>query len=252
MPKLGAIFILFLFLLTVCLASARQETAEQAGSSVPRPEHPRPQFFRDSWLNLNGEWSFAFDFGVSGKIVPFCPESKLSGVEHKDFINALWYQRDITIPESWKGEKIILHFGAVDYASEAFIDGRSAGKHWGGTSSFDFDITDLVKPGSIHNLVVSAYDDVRSRVQPAGKQCPDYNSRGCHYTRTTGIWQTVWLEAVSPYGLKSCKRRVEASDHGQTEWKSRKTGKFRCVPRFSLQCDHQKPTVVVTRKSIPL
>ncbi|HHF51986.1 MAG TPA: beta-glucuronidase, partial [Candidatus Aminicenantes bacterium] len=129
MPKLGAIFILFLFLLTVCLASARQETAEQAGSSVPRPEHPRPQFFRDSWLNLNGEWSFAFDFGVSGKqqgfqnstrfdktiIVPFCPESKLSGVEHKDFINALWYQRDITIPESWKGEKIILHFGAVDY-----------------------------------------------------------------------------------------------------------------------------------------
>ncbi len=218
MFKLKAIFILSLFLLTMGPASARLEAAEPSGSSVPRPEHPRPQFFRDSWLNLNGEWSFAFDFGVSGKqqglqnstgfdktiIVPFCPESKLCGVEHKDFINALWYHRDIMVPESWKGKKIILHFGAVDYASEAFIDGLSAGKHWGGTSSFYFDITDLVKPGSTQNLVVSAYDDVRSRVQPAGKQCPDYNSNGCLYTRTTGIWQTVWLEAVSPYGLKSC------------------------------------------------
>ena len=218
MFKLKAIFILFLFLLTLGMLSARLEAAEQEGPSVPRPEHPRPQFLRDSWLNLNGEWSYAFDFGASGKqqglqnstgfddtiIVPFCPESKLSGVEHKDFINALWYQRNITLPESWRGKRIILHFGAVDYACEAFIEGRSVGKHWGGTSSFDFDITEFIQAGSTHNLVVSAYDDVRSRVQPAGKQCPDYNSRGCHYTRTTGIWQTVWLEAVSFYGLKSC------------------------------------------------
>lgn len=218
MIKQKVVFILSLFLLTVGSASAHQEAAKQVVASIPRPEHPRPQFFRNSWVNLNGEWSYRFDFGLSGIqrgfqkathfegtiTVPFCPESKLSGVEYKDFINALWYQRNITIPQSWDGKIIRLHFGGVDYASEAFIDGQSVGNHWGGTSSFDFDITDFVKPGSTHNLVVYAFDDVRSRVQPSGKQCPDYYSRGCHYTRTTGIWQTVWLEAVSPYGLKSC------------------------------------------------
>ena len=217
--KIQKIFlVLALFFFALGFSPAQQESAKKEKSLIPRPEHPRPQFFRNSWINLNGEWSYRFDFGLSGKqrgfqktalfegtiTVPFCPESRLSGVEHKDFINALWYQRMITIPESWEGKRIRLHFGAVDYASEAFIDGRSAGKHWGGTCSFDFDITDFVKPGLTHNLVVYAFDDVRSRVQPSGKQCPDYSSRGCHYTRTTGIWQTVWLEAVSPYGLKSC------------------------------------------------
>jgi len=219
MSKIKTISLLYLLLLTLVLSSANLKAINQEGTSLPRPEHPRPQFFRSNWINLNGEWNYRFDFGVSGKqqgfqncsqfeetiTIPFCPESKLSGVEYKDFINALWYQRNITIPESWEGKKIRLHFGAVDYASEAFIDGQSAGRHWGGTSSFDFDITELVEPGSTHNLVVYAFDDVRSSIQPAGKQCPDFNSRGCHYTRTTGIWQTVWLEAVSPYGLKSCQ-----------------------------------------------
>jgi len=200
------------------LTFAQEEKSPQMDPSIPRPEHPRPQFQRNSWVNLNGEWTYRFDFGLSGKqrdfqnsaqfegtiTVPFCPESRLSGVEHKDFIKALWYQRIISIPESWQGKMIRLHFGAVDYASEVFIDGRSVGKHWGGTCSLDFDITDFVEPGSTHNLVVYAFDDVRSRVQPSGKQCPDYNSRGCHYTRTTGIWQTVWMEAVSPYGIQSC------------------------------------------------
>jgi beta-galactosidase/beta-glucuronidase len=218
MNKQKMIFVLYLFFLTLGFASAQWEEGLKIDSSIPRPEHPRPQLYRNSWINLNGDWSYRFDFGLSGKqrgfqkathfegiiTIPFCPESKLSGVEHKDFINAIWYQKNISIPESWEGKMIRLHFGAVDYASEAFIDGQSVGKYWGGTCSFDFNITDFVEPGSTHNLVVYAFDDVRSQVQPAGKQCPDFNSRGCHYTRTTGIWQTVWLEGVSPYGLKSC------------------------------------------------
>lgn len=192
--------------------------AGEQNGSIPRPEHPRPQFFRASWVNLNGEWSYVFDFGKSGKqkdfpqsmgfegkiTVPFCPESPLSGVNYKDFIEALWYQRFIDIPGQWAGKKVILHFGASDYQTEVFIDGRSAGKHWGGTSSFSFDITAYVRAGQRHSLVVSVVDDLRSGEQPAGKQCPDFTSRDCHYTRTTGIWQTVWMEAVPEFGLESC------------------------------------------------
>lgn len=185
-------------------------------NKLPRPEHPRPQFQRREWINLNGNWTFTFDFGKSGLdrgfqhstgfdreiIVPFCPESKLSGVAHTDFIEMMWYQRTIEIPENWRGKRIWLHFGAVDYECEVFIDGKSAGRHWGGTASFEFDISDLT---GTHNLVVYVCDEIRSGTQPGGKQCPHFHSRGCHYTRSTGIWQTVWLEAVSAYGLENCQ-----------------------------------------------
>ena len=185
---------------------------------IPRPEYPRPQFVRAQWLNLNGKWTYTFDFGDSGVergfagstgfegeiTVPFCPESPLSGVNYKDFINAIWYQRALTIPANWEGKNVILHFGAIDYESEVFIDGKSIGKHYGGTSSFIFDITPFVKAGETHNLIVFVRDNTRSGLQPSGKQCPGYKSRGCQYTRTTGIWQTVWIEPVSKYGLESC------------------------------------------------
>ncbi|MBN1246932.1 MAG: beta-glucuronidase [Anaerolineae bacterium] len=186
-----------------------------------RAEYPRPQFVRDAWLNLNGPWSYVFDFGKSGRehgfaesegfadmpdggmiTVPFCPESKLSGVAHTDFIEMMWYQRQITVPADWAGQRVILHFGAVDYECEAFIDGVPVGRHWGGTVAFSFDITHAVTPGKTHNLVLYVRDEVRSRVQPAGKQSPRLRSYGCMYTRTTGIWQTVWLEPVPEYGLK--------------------------------------------------
>lgn len=186
-------------------------------SSVPRPEYPRPQFQRADWANLNGPWTFSFDWGKSGYeqgwmntqgfdsqiIVPFCPESSLSGVGHTDFIEALWYHRVLRVPEDWAGRKIILHFGAVDYMCEVFIDGQSAGRHWGGTVSFAFDISALVKPGQEHHLVLAVRDEVRSHSQPAGKQSEQYASYGCMYTRTTGIWQTVWMEPVAAEGLQS-------------------------------------------------
>jgi len=184
--------------------------------NIPRSEYPRPQFERTSWLNLNGTWSYSFDFGNSGKArgfmeskgfnekitVPFCPESKLSGVEYKDFINNMWYHRLITVPDRWTDKKIILHFGAVYYKTEVYIDGQFAGRHFGGTSSFEFDISSLVTPGKPANLVVYVNDDLRSGKQPGGKQCFNYFSEGCSYTRVTGIWQTVWMEAVSGFGLK--------------------------------------------------
>lgn len=185
--------------------------------AIPRAEYPRPQFERNAWINLNGEWTYSFDFGGSGLerewfkstgfdqkiIVPFCPESKLSGVEYKDFINHMWYHRTISIPQDWSNKQVLLNFGAVYYKSEIYIDGVFAARHFGGTSSFQVDITPYVKAGQTHNLVVYVESDVRSTHQPSGKQNLQFASYGCNYTRTTGIWQTVWLEAVHPEGLQS-------------------------------------------------
>ncbi|MCC5843438.1 MAG: beta-glucuronidase [Verrucomicrobia bacterium] len=197
-------------------------TCPQSSSSpdsVPRSEHPRPQFRRDAWLNLNGRWNFAFDFGGSGEergwpedlsgfeekiLVPFCPESTLSGIGHTDFMRAVWYHREIGIPENWAGRDVRLHFGAVDYDCTVWINGREAGRHRGAGSSFYFDITPLLKNGE-NQLVVRAEDDARSRERPQGKQCPEFVSRTCHYTRTTGIWQTVWLEALPASHIESVR-----------------------------------------------
>ncbi len=186
--------------------------------SIPRPEHPRPQFQRDQWLNLNGTWSVHFDWGKSGIerglhlshgfadriVVPFCPEAKLSGIGHTDFIEALWYHRVIEVPDAWSGKRVLLHFGGCDYMTEVFVDGKYVSRHFGGNVSFDMDITRYVRAGQEHHLVVHVRDDLRSMSQPAGKQCPFFKSRGCLYTRVTGIWSTVWLEAMAPTGLDYC------------------------------------------------
>ncbi len=186
---------------------------------IPRSEHPRPQFRRADWINLNGPWTFALDPGKSGRsrklneskgfdrpiVVPFCPESKLSGVAHVDFIECMWYQRMIAVPAGWDSRRVLLHFGAVDYQCEVFVDGKCAGSHRGGSASFTLDITSLVSPGDSHSMVVHVRDEQRTGRQTGGKQSGDYYSRGCSYTRTTGIWQTVWMEAVAPAGLRDCR-----------------------------------------------
>jgi beta-galactosidase/beta-glucuronidase len=187
-------------------------------NEIPRPEHPKPQFERTSWINLNGKWTYTFDFGESGLsfgkklneskgfndqiLVPFCPESELSGVAHTDFINAMWYHREIEVPKDWEDKRVILHFGGVDYESEVFINGISVGTHFGGTISFNFDISNHIIAGSSYDLVVRVKDHTRDGHQPRGKQSRNYASSGCSYTRTTGIWQTVWLEAMTKVGLK--------------------------------------------------
>ena len=178
--------------------------------NIPRSEHPRPDLYREAWMNLNGKWEFEIDNEVSGFekgyakrtelsssiILPFCPESKLSGIGHTDFMNAVWYRRDVQIPEDWAGKKILLHIGASDYSTEVFVNGAKCGRtHHGGYTPFTVDITDKLVDGK-GSVTVYAVDDTRSKSQVSGKQCVRLNSYGCYYTRTTGIWQTVWLEAV--------------------------------------------------------
>ena len=184
---------------------------------IPRPEYPRPQFERTDWVNLNGQWTFEMDFGSSGEqrgwtnskglskkiTVPFCPESELSGIGYTDFIPCVWYQRNINIPAEWNGKKILLHFGAADYETKVYVDGKMVGEHKGAGSSFNFDITSYVEAGQQANLVVRVYDNLRGGMQPGGKQCTALYSAGCSYTRVTGIWQTVWMEAVNEQALKN-------------------------------------------------
>jgi len=185
--------------------------------AVPRSEHPKPQFQREAWINLNGRWDFAFDFDLKGIderwqdkperfdktiTVPFCPESSLSGIQHTGFMAAVWYHRTFTVPKTWKGSRVYLHFGGVDYECRAWVNGHEVGRHYGGTVSFDFEITAALEAGA-NSLVVYARDDVRSDVQPSGKQSTQLESHGVVYTRTTGIWQTVWIEARPQTFIKS-------------------------------------------------
>lgn len=186
--------------------------------NIPRPEHPDPQFERAEWLNLNGEWDFEFDFGNSKKesgiidrkdwetkiVVPFCPESKLSGIEHTDFIPAVWYRKTVNITAEQLKGNVLLHFGAVDYEATVYINGKKAGYHKGGYASFKFDITEYLTEGE-NIIIVNAVDDVRNPLVPRGKQSQLLKSHGCDYTRTTGIWQTVWLEFVPKSYIKSFK-----------------------------------------------
>lgn len=186
--------------------------------NIPRPEHPNPQSERANWLNLNGEWDFEFDFGNSKFaagildkaewekkiIVPFCPESKLSGIEHTDFIPAVWYRRNFDITASQLEGRVLMHFGAVDYETKVYINGKLAGTHTGGYASFKFDITEFLTEGE-NTVIVNAVDDVRNPLVPRGKQSEELKSHGCDYTRTTGIWQTVWLEFVPKTYIKSFK-----------------------------------------------
>ena len=175
--------------------------------NIPRSEHPRPQFKRNNWINLNGEWNFCFDNGRSGIarklyensdcfdkkiIVPFCVESELSGIGHKDFIYGVWYNRTFTISDIHAKGRTVLHFGAADFETTVFINGTMVGKHIGGYVSFSFDITDFITIGE-NNLTVYCEDDTRDPMIPRGKQSEEFYSHSCDYTRTTGIWQTVWL-----------------------------------------------------------
>jgi len=196
-------------------------------AAQPRPEYPRPQFERSEWINLNGEWTYELDLvntgfdrklfnseGFAEKIiVPFCPESKLSGVEHKDIITGIWYHRTIQAPAAWSGKKIMLHFGAVYYEAEVYVDGIFVGRHFGGSSPFAIDVTEHLADGKAHNLVVRANSDLRTRTQGSGKQSLRSYSYGCVYTRTTGIWQTVWLEATDDYSLDYVQVITDIDNH---------------------------------------
>ncbi|MCE5273478.1 beta-galactosidase [bacterium] len=199
--------------------------AAAAQPPVPRPEHPNPQLERADWLNLNGPWEFEYDPGLSGEArgmqkagaafsktinVPFCPESRLSGLADTDFLPCVWYRRTFEVPAAWQGKRVLLHFGAADYDTKVWLDGTLVGEHRGGYTPFVFELTGKVRPGG-SVLTVRCADDARSDLQPSGKQSSQLESYEWFYTRSTGIWQTVWLEAVGSSYLRNYKVQTDIS-----------------------------------------
>ncbi|NLM54607.1 MAG: glycoside hydrolase family 2 [Firmicutes bacterium] len=174
-----------------------------------RSEYPRPHFVRNQWQTLNGPWFFAFDDRDQGIVqewfrnplpngvqieVPFCYQSPYSGVNIQEVHEIVWYQREFTLPPEWEGKGILLHFGAVDYHAIVWINGHLAGENKGGYASFTLDIAPFLCSGA--NTITVRVVDRPLTSQPRGKQKARYENFGCWYTPVTGIWQSVWLEAV--------------------------------------------------------
>lgn len=189
--------------------------SERTEEDILRPEHPRPDWYREDWRNLNGTWRFAFDPGYQGEHnrwyrpendfafeqriqVPFPWESALSGLARKDYLGAGWYRRALTVPADWAGQRIWLNFGAVDWHARVWLNGRPIGEHHGGYTPFALELTSHVRPGETAELVVRAYD-VADATTLLGKQVPRW------YNHSSGIWQTVWLEATGAAKLVSAR-----------------------------------------------
>lgn len=192
-----------------------------------RSEYPRPQLVRDRWVNLNGEWQFTFDdqnVGLKEKwfqagyhfakkiIVPFAYQTKLSGINDPGFHDHVWYRREFTIPKNWNNQRVILHFGAVDYRAWIYINGQYAGFHEGGHVAFSLDITANLT-WCTESIVVRVEDPSEDETIPRGKQFWVEKSASIWYTRTTGIWQTVWLEPINPTSISKL-RLTPNVDHG--------------------------------------
>jgi beta-galactosidase/beta-glucuronidase len=194
---------------------------------VPRPEYPNPQFERPQWMTLNGAWSFAFDDRDEGLdaswythglpssrqiTVPYCFESKLSGIGDTSFHPVAWYQRSVRIPENWSGTHVLLHFGAVYYQASVWLNGQYLGSHEGGNVPFSFEITRALKRGD-NVLTVRAYNPPTDRSIARGKQYWKLKSAEIFYTRTSGIWQPIWLETTGENYLKYV--RITAGQDGK-------------------------------------
>ncbi|SHG01445.1 Glycosyl hydrolases family 2, TIM barrel domain [Mariniphaga anaerophila] len=176
--------------------------AEKIDPANPLPEYPRPQLVREQWQNLNGLWNYAFAKQGSGMpvefdgsiLVPYPIESSLSGVQKRVGENQeLWYHRTFSVPSAWKNKNVILHFGAVDWQADVWVNDVKIGRHQGGYSPFSFDITPFLQKGE-QTVTVRVWDPTDRGFQPRGKQVNDPN--GIWYTPVTGIWQTVWIEPV--------------------------------------------------------
>lgn len=214
-------------------------------------KHPNPQFERESYELLNGSWDFGFQkakksytFGVTEKdyklhkadtslkiTVPFCIESKLSGIGYTDFINRVWYKRDVDIT---KGDnRVFLNIGAADYVTTLFVNGKMVGSHTGGYTSFKFEITDFVNDGK-NELFILCEDDTRANLIPIGKQSHKKKSHGCSYTRTTGIWQSVYLEYTPKAYVKNFKIYPSlAQNNVSIHFDLKGTADICCVAKFN-------------------
>lgn len=227
-------------------------------STIPRPEHPRPQLVRTQWLTLNGQWEFEIDSGdsgferglveaasLSGEItVPFAPETEMSGVHHTDFMEAVWYARRVQIPPEWTDRQVLLHFGAVDHDATVWVDGTEVVRHRGGFSSFSAPIP--ARAGDTVRIVVRARDSRHDR-QARGKQATWYAASHCQYDRTTGIWQSVWLEAVPSTHL----RRLRMTPNLARRTLHVETTVAAAVPGMTVSVELRDDRGVVTTQEVP-
>ena len=199
--------------------AAQLDAPLSAATEVPRPEHPRPQLQRPAWLNLNGTWQFEIDRSDTGRerglldralddeiTVPFAPETEASGIGDRDFLEAVWYRRTVTIPADWDGLRPILRFEAVDQDATVWADGVEVARHRGGFTPFAADLSQVpgVGAGSEVSVVVRARDP-HDQPQARGKQSSWFRPTHANYHRTTGIWQTVWLEGVPADEIRSLR-----------------------------------------------
>lgn len=195
--------------------------------NIPRPEHPRPDFVRETFCNLNGVWQFAFDDADEGLCagwmnpghklpleitVPFAYQTRASGLGPTDAIHpVIWYRRSFTVPQEMAGKRVLLRFGAVDFECAVYVNGRQAGTHRGGYTPFAFDITALLKDGE-NDLCLRVVDEPDC-TQPRGKQYWAEGLMGCWYTPVSGIWQTVYLEAVGEIDIKYIHVTPDIDNH---------------------------------------
>ena len=177
--------------------------------------YPRPQLHRDNWTCLNGVWEFALDpeaLWVDPRtvewdrtiVVPFSPETLASSVNHCDFCRTVWYRREFGTPDLKPGERVLLHFGAVDYYATIWVNGKEVRTHQGGYTPFCADITNALRVDGPQQVIVKADDDPLDLAKPRGKQDWKREPHSIWYPRTTGIWQTVWLRLFGHHSLRGC------------------------------------------------
>ena len=205
---------------------------------TPWQEYPRPQMRRNSYLNLNGKWDFAAKKGkqfpreyTQEILVPFCPESLLSGIhEHAGEDMFLFYRKHIVLPEGFLKGRLLLHFGAVDQTVEVFVNGRIVGKHSGGYNAFCLDITD--DSAQEMTLTLRIKDDLRDQTLPYGKQ--SLRRGGMWYTPVSGVWQTVWMESVPQTYVEDMKIDVTLEEATVTLTPSKTAVPFRAGVRVTV------------------
>ncbi|NQT01752.1 MAG: glycoside hydrolase family 2, partial [Planctomycetes bacterium] len=224
LSEVSSVLLLFSVLCSLCMCSSVRADwqvsqgqlmtrwAKQVSPKKAHPEYPRPQMVRKNWLNLNGLWEYAivpkgrqqpnqFDGQI---LVPFPVESALSGVMSPvGEENRLWYRRTFKIPKKWSNQRVLLHFGAVDWDTTVWVNGKKIDSHRGGYDPFTIDITDALNDSGTQEIVLSVWDPTNTSYQPRGKQVK--KPGGIWYTAVTGIWQTVWAEPVPEAYIKSLK-----------------------------------------------
>ena len=234
---------------------------------VPRPEFPRPDFERQTWLNLNGSWDFAYDdenVGVAQRwfedpvrtgrlnksiVVPFCYQSEASGLSDTGMHEVLWYSRTFELTEAFLQRRVLLKFGAVDYEARVWVNGREIGVHCGGNTPFAFDITDALESQS--NTVTLRVEDRFDCSQPRGKQIWKQEPEACWYWATSGIWQTVWLEAVGSAWLEGVRFTADLPLNA-VRLEVRLAGSRAGTPRLSLRIAVRFETQLVCETEVAL